>query len=163
VDRAVSLGATFFRFYPCLVIRGTALEALYTSGRYTPWSMGITVDALAEGTERAARAGLPVIRMGVAYEPSLVENLAAGPFDPALGTRVMSALILRTLRRAVPQDMRIAQASLPRFTQGYLFGQNGNAAAALRDLGLTGRTCTWTDGDVIRLALAPCPPGEVRG
>jgi len=156
VDTAIALGAAFFRFYPCLVIRGTALAALYSRGQYRSWDMETPVGALAEGTALAGRAGLPVIRMGVASEPSLLENLLAGPFDEALGTRVMSRLLLQTLQRTVPAGCRIAGAALPRFTQGYVFGQNGSSAPTLRALGLTGRNAVWTDRDIIELTLAPC-------
>ena len=79
VRRALSLGADMLRFYPCLVLAGTELARRWQQGLYTPWPLPQTLSLLARGWLYARRAGVPVIRMGLAPEPGMEAALLAGP------------------------------------------------------------------------------------
>jgi histone acetyltransferase (RNA polymerase elongator complex component) len=73
------------RIYPCLVLKGTSLESLWKSGRYTPlqteeaarWAGLLMAEALDLGFE--------ILRVGLAETDSLSSSVAAGPHHPAFG------------------------------------------------------------------------------
>lgn len=154
VRRALALGCALLRFYPCLVLRGTGLASLYGRGLYRPWELPATIDALGQGWRMAMDAGVPVIRMGVASEPSLLESLIAGPWDPALGTRVRSRALARALRDCLPAGERAVSAIIPRAAQGYLWGQGRETAPRLAELGVTPATVTWGEGPEVVITTA---------
>lgn len=97
VDDTIALQPDFVRIYPTLVLRGTRLYDLYEQGDYVPWTLERTVDVLAEGVRRFRQADIPVIRIGLHPEPSLLEGLVAGPHHPALRSLVDSRIALDEL------------------------------------------------------------------
>ncbi len=94
VDRVIQLNPHFVRIYPTLVLKGTPLERLYRSGRYTPLSLERAVDLCKRAFLRFHRAGIPVIRLGLQSSPELETTgcVLAGPYHPALGHLVESSL-----------------------------------------------------------------------
>lgn len=94
VDRVIELNPHFVRIYPTLVLKGTPLERLYRSGRYTPLSLEGAVDLCKKAFLRFHRAGIPVIRLGLQSTPELEATgcVLAGPYHPSLGHLVESSL-----------------------------------------------------------------------
>jgi histone acetyltransferase (RNA polymerase elongator complex component) len=88
------LAPDFVRIYPTVVLRGSELARWYEQGRYTPLTLEAAVALTAELYRIFARHAIPVIRMGLqaAAELSPQAALAAGPFHPAFGELVQSAL-----------------------------------------------------------------------
>ncbi|KMP12560.1 hypothetical protein UZ36_00390 [Candidatus Nitromaritima sp. SCGC AAA799-C22] len=84
VKDVIALQPDFVRIYPALVLRHTSLNSMYREGRYVPWTLERTVDALTGALKSFDRAGIPVIRMGLQQDRSLMENFVAGPFHPSL-------------------------------------------------------------------------------
>ena len=82
----------FVRIYPALVVRGTALHEMYERGEYTPWTLERAVNALATAVEMFEERKIPVIRLGLHPEPSLLENWVDGPYHPALRSLVDSRI-----------------------------------------------------------------------
>lgn len=101
VPLALDAGADMLRFYPCLVVEGTALARMWRQDLYAPWPLEDTLDTLAQGWLVAQEARVPVIRMGLAPEAALAEAVLAGPVDNALGSRVMGRALLLAVRRAL--------------------------------------------------------------
>ena len=87
VARALAAGCALLRFYPCLVVRSTVLAAMYEKGEFVPMAVPETVTLLAEGLLLANAAGVPVTRIGVAYEQDFEQHVLAGPRDLDLGTK----------------------------------------------------------------------------
>ncbi len=145
VRQALTLGASFMRFYPCLVVRSTQLARWYMEGSYTPWPLDMTVNALARGLAAASLAGVPVTRLGVAVEPSFEPHVLAGPRDPDLGTRVRSLALWLALRAHVPAGCRVTHAVLPRHVQGVLYGYRGAMKGPLAELGIHPGSVSWHD------------------
>lgn len=152
--------ADFLRFYPCLVVETTALARLWKEGRYEPWNLPVTIEALARGVLLAHRQNVPVARIGVAVEDSFEEHVLAGPRDPDIGTRVLSrALVLlfeESLGAKGGEDgtdvpLVLERASLPRSVQGFLWGQRGENRAVLARLGLQKDKIVWEDTEEIRI------------
>lgn len=173
LDGTKGAGADLLRFYPCLVLEGTILAQLWRAGRYRPWSLESTLEALARGWLAARTHGVPVIRMGLAPEPELARAVLAGPMHPALGSRIMG----RALHMYVSQAVNAACSQLPcsgvdasvlvsssssssssllfleapRACQGYFWGFKGELRPAWAALGITpGRVC-FTKTESIRL------------
>lgn len=84
VDDVLELKPDFVRLYPTLVIRHTELFQMYRQGKFTPWSLERTVDNLKIAVKKFRTKNIPVIRLGLHPDPSLLENLVAGPYHPSL-------------------------------------------------------------------------------
>ena len=144
VPTALAAGAHMLRFYPCLVLEGTGLAAMWREGSYKPWPLEATLDALAQGWLEAMRAGVPVIRMGLAPEPGLAQAILAGPVDGELGGRVKGRALLLAVREALQApDLRQKflpecgfALRLPRAMQGFFWGAGGELRPAWAALGL---------------------------
>ena len=144
VPTALAAGAHMLRFYPCLVLEGTGLAAMWREGSYKPWPLEATLDALAQGWLAAMRAGVPVIRMGLAPEPGLAQAILAGPVDGELGGRVKGRALLLAVREALQApDLRqkfLPESGfalrVPRAMQGFLWGAGGELRPAWAALGL---------------------------
>jgi histone acetyltransferase (RNA polymerase elongator complex component) len=150
VRNALRAGADMLRFYPCLVLSGTKLAGLWRAKTFQPWDIDACIAALAEGWLLAGEAGVPVIRVGLAQEPSLAGAVLAGPAHPALGARVMGrALLLHVARCA--KNRPLAGVDLPRACQGYFWGHKGELRREWAALGLTPETVRFTNEDVLRL------------
>lgn len=74
----------FVRLYPALVIRHTRMFEMYEKGDYRPWSLERMVALLKDAVLKFRDAGIPVVRIGLHPEPSLLENLVDGPYHPSI-------------------------------------------------------------------------------
>lgn len=160
VRLALELGAVCLRFYPCLVLEGTELATLWRAGRFRPWSLETVLDVLAEGFTLAQRAGVPVIRMGLAPEAGLSGGVLAGPQHPALGARVQARSLWRQVADVLAQARvggRLASDTpvgleLPRRLQGMYRGHAGELVPRWAALGITDGRVRFHDGrEEIRL------------
>ena len=84
VDDTLSLDPDFVRLYPSLVIRHTQLFQMYREGKYTPWKLERTLENLKAAVKKFRVKDIPVIRMGLHPDPSLLENYVDGPYHPSL-------------------------------------------------------------------------------
>ena len=94
----------FVRIYPALVVRGTALYEMYEKGEYIPWSLDRTINALKIAVKRFEGAKIPVIRLGLHPESSLLANIVDGPYHPALRSLVDSRICFDTLSDLLSQE-----------------------------------------------------------
>lgn len=97
VADTVCLQPDFVRIYPTLVLRHTALYDLYQAGEYVPWTLERTVAVLSQAVRAFQSAGIPVIRIGLHPETSMLENCVAGPHHPALRSLVDSQMALEEM------------------------------------------------------------------
>ncbi|MBR9979527.1 MAG: radical SAM protein [Desulfatitalea sp.] len=95
------LAPDFVRIYPALVLRGSRLARWYLRGQYTPMDLEATVTLVAALFQIFARHAIPVIRMGLQATANLTDSdqIIAGPFHPAFGERVHSAVWLDAIAR----------------------------------------------------------------
>ena len=84
VGDVLSLEPDFVRLYPTLVVRHTELFQMYQEGKYTPWSLPRTVENLKIAVKKFRAKNIPVIRLGLHPDPSLLENYVDGPYHPSL-------------------------------------------------------------------------------
>ena len=85
IDMVVRIKPDFVRLYPCLVLEKTALADRLEQGEYRPWPLSFTVAQLGWALLRLWRTGIPVIRVGLAPEAEMLEQVVAGPWHPAMG------------------------------------------------------------------------------
>ena len=137
VEKALSLSPACLRFYPCLVPEGTVLARWYREGSYRPWSVEDTVRTLGTALHMAWKARVPVIRLAVAPEPAFDRALIAGPRHPALGALIQAESLLSAAKEARDALGREPERLvLPRFCQGFLYGDRGALKKRWSMLGL---------------------------
>ncbi|MBD5647625.1 MAG: radical SAM protein [Desulfovibrio sp.] len=156
VREALALGARALRFYPCLVLEGTGLAALWRAGAYAPWDMETTLETLAQGWLLAHQAGAAVLRMGVAPGEDLARALLAGPWHPALGSRVLGRALLRAVQELArglgfPQPGTRVVLEAPAFTQGHFWGHAGELREHWAALGLGSGNVRFRPEPMMRL------------
>lgn len=84
------------RIYPLLVLQGSKLAQWYRAGRYTPLSLDQAVDQTKKMVTIFKRADIPVARIGLQATEMMEDSdqMIAGPWHPAFGHIVLSALML---------------------------------------------------------------------
>lgn len=99
-EQIAQLQPDFVRIYPCLVLEGSPLAQLYANGRFEPLTLEAAVDQVKTLYRCFAKANIPVIRMGLQPTDQLNAHtgIIAGPFHPAFGELVHSALWLEALQ-----------------------------------------------------------------
>jgi histone acetyltransferase (RNA polymerase elongator complex component) len=143
VEKSIALAPSFVRIYPTIVLSSTPLERLLRSGRYKPLSLKEAVDWCKESKKLFDSASIPVIRMGLQPTSTLEEpgRIVAGPYHPALGQLVNSAIwhekISPALRKAsLKSPHLVIQAPLRQLSEirGH---RNSNILGWLEELKLT--------------------------
>jgi histone acetyltransferase (RNA polymerase elongator complex component) len=163
IERCRAIGPDLTRLYPCLVLEGTGLAALWRRGEYRPWALEPTVNFLAWACRRLGEAGIPVIRMGLAEEPGLAEQILAGPRHPDLGGMVRGRALFACIAEQVAKSGHIAaqtarlraggpaspradgalRLSLPASLQGMFWGHGGELVPAYAALGIGKNNVVW--------------------
>ena len=88
----IALRPDFVRIYPTVVIAGTRLQELYSSGEFKPLSLPEAVAKTAYLKLLFDNEEIPVIRLGLqaTKELSALGKVVAGPYHPAFGEMVSS-------------------------------------------------------------------------
>jgi histone acetyltransferase (RNA polymerase elongator complex component) len=164
VRQTCSLLPDFVRIYPCLVLKDTLLHNLYCRGLFIPWTLEQTVHALARGVLRFWTSRIPVIRMGLHPEPSLLTALIAGPWHSALGSLVRSRVVLAVIKMLALHLPRGPKAMLcPTSLQGDLWGYKGQNRSTLQNLGLSAERIAYKNFNRLELkSLSLDPPSSER-
>lgn len=86
------------RIYPVLVLAGSTLARWYETGRYTPLGLEEAVAQVKGMAGIFDRQGIPVVRMGLQASEMMDDpsQVLAGPWHPAFGHLVFSALMFET-------------------------------------------------------------------
>lgn len=137
VGVASSLRPEIVRLYPCLVIEGTPLATLWREGTYTPWSLERAREELAKGVLELWEHGVRVVRLGLAPEGTLEDNILAGAWHPAFGQSVRGLALLSIVRRAVNRLGRAPSSlTVPERYSGEIFGHGREYAPSYSEIGL---------------------------
>lgn len=94
VEAIIELRPDTVRLHPTLVFEDTALAGMYRRGEYTPLSTEEAVELCKYALVRFAKAGIPVIRLGLqtTEEMAAAGSILAGPHHPAFRSLVDGAL-----------------------------------------------------------------------
>lgn len=126
------------RLYPCMVLEGTKLADMWRNGDYRPWNLPRARQELALGLGTLWRAGVSVIRIGLAPEPGMQGRTLAGAKHSSLGQMVRSMALYDHIRLMAarlgkaPRELRY-----PQRYSGEISGFGGELAPAYKRLGLT--------------------------
>ena len=102
LEQVIAAGADFLRIYPTVVLKGTELARRYMAGEFVPLTLdrGVTLCKLL--LQRAMKARIPVIRIGLQADQGLdAVSVLAGCWHPALGQVVRSQLYADLVNRFV--------------------------------------------------------------
>ena len=123
IKDVINLSPDFVRIYPTLVIKNTRLFDMYRQGTYTPWNLERMIEAVKEAVVQFKKNGIPVIRVGLHPDQSLLENYVDGPFHPSFRYLVDSRIardqminMIRTLEQ-IPSSVsfRVPSKKLSNF------------------------------------------------
>ena len=92
VKDVIDLRPDFVRIYPTLVIRNTTLFEMYSRGEYLPWSLDRMLQLVKAAMIEFEKVDIPVIRVGLHSDPSMLENLVDGPYHPSFRYLVESLI-----------------------------------------------------------------------
>ncbi len=138
IDQTIALSPAAVRIYPCLTVKGTGLEKLYLTGKYSPWSLSRTEEELAPALLRLWEHNIQVIRIGVAHENGFEENIVAGPLHPAMGQMVRSkALYLYLAAQLGKSPTAPQQLVVPQQYSGELWGHKSNLKSLYAQIGIS--------------------------
>ena len=118
------------RIYPCLVLKGTELAALYELGEFTPLSLEAAVQQSAALLLPAEKLGFAAIRIGLLNSDSLRDAIIAGPFHPAFGELVLSEKLILRLAEESPAGPWTVETKL----RSHLTGHKKRGILRLADL-----------------------------
>ena len=146
VQQALTIKPACMRYYPCLVVRGTPLAAMWEHGDYQPWALEQTEEVLGLALYMAWTAQIPVIRLSLAPEAELEEAVLAGPRHPALGSLIQGRALLHLFRNALTEkgNMPPDEIRVPSRCQGYFFGHKGKLRPEWNALGIEPASIQWS-------------------
>ncbi len=159
---ALDAGADFLRMYPCQVIAGTRLEELWRHGEFIPWTLQETLRALSKAWLAAHLRHVPVIRMGLAPQKDLEQNIVAGPRHEALGNLVQSKALYHYIAHALLKERKnssppiaasLQSLSVPQQCQGYFWGHKHSLTERWHNLDITKKHIIWNTRDFIEITL----------
>lgn len=110
--RLAGLEPRTLRIYPALVMRGTQMAQWLEEDRYRPLTLDEAVERCAPLLPFFEQRGIRVIRMGLHPEPSLEENLLAGPYHPAFRELCESRLFREEVDGALTGCLRGSRLAL---------------------------------------------------
>jgi len=108
-QKAVELNPSSVRIYPTVVMAGTELARLFSSGNYSPLSLEEAIGTCKEMYLIFKNSGIPVIRMGLhPLGPGEQADILAGPYHPAFGFLVKSRVKRDELAGLIGEHVRYA-------------------------------------------------------
>lgn len=104
--RISELSPDFVRIYPTVVLAGSPLAVLYKKGKYVPLSLEEGVSITKKAYLVFRENNIKVIRMGLQATEDLREgtSILAGPYHPAFGHLVHSAIFLDNMMAALRSE-----------------------------------------------------------
>lgn len=121
--RIADLEPSFVRIYPTVVLSESPLARMYKQGLYRPLSLDSAINITKNLYVLFNRKDIRVVRMGLQSSTDLEDaNVLAGPYHPAFGHLVLSALFLNMAQDVLKSDqtscdtvtLRVNSRSVPK-------------------------------------------------
>jgi histone acetyltransferase (RNA polymerase elongator complex component) len=132
--RIVELGASNTRIYPTVVIKGTALEQWFKTGKFMPLTLEEAVNWTKQILPIFEDAGLTVLRVGLHPSEGLLngEELVVGPFHPSFKELVLTEIWSDLLKPLVEKsEGKSIELHIPVKEINYAIGYKGKNKKAL--------------------------------
>ena len=110
VQDVIGLMPDFVRIYPTLVIKNTELYEMYKLGKYLPWKLNRMVRLVKDALIAFQKENIPVIRVGLHADPSMLENFVDGPYHPAFRYLVDRLIAREKMFNLIDQLQKIPEA-----------------------------------------------------
>lgn len=150
------------RIYPTVIVRDTALEALWRAGKYREHTVEEAVSLCARLLPLFEQAGIPVIRLGLNPSEELSGGAAlAGAYHPAFGELVRSRILRKRVEGLLSPADRGAYITLytaPNRVSPMVGQKRCNIIALTERFSLSGLRVSpdsMLQGDEIRLERIP--------
>ena len=82
-DEFIKLRPDTVRIYPTVIMKDTKLAQLYLAGKFKPYSLEESVNLCSELLLKFERENIAVIRLGLHYSDSLIDNSYGDNYHPA--------------------------------------------------------------------------------
>ena len=135
-EEFIALSPDTVRIYPTVVMKGTALEKYFLNGSYKPYTLKESVELCAELIRKFEDNKINIIRVGLHYSDSLIENGYCENYHPAFKELCESKLFYNSflektkLLESKKLDVTINQKSLSK-----LYGQKKSNLHAFEEMG----------------------------
>ena len=165
-QQIADLAPDFVRIYPCLVLRGSQLALWFANGHYTPMSLTESIALVKKIYRLFTQNQIRVIRMGLqpTTELKFGAGVVAGPFHPAYGELVYSALWMDAFRaHLVAQCLQSCDLTIevhPKSISCVRGHNNANLDNLRKEFNLTCidvQSSEHLSRDMTRLNGMPCP------
>ena len=109
--QVIRLAPDFVRIYPAIAFKGSGLEQMILDGSYAPLQLDKCVTIVKRMYLLFTQSRIPVIRMGLQSSSDFDsgDDIIDGPYHPAFGHLVFSALFLDMAHRAITTHSRQAE------------------------------------------------------
>ena len=122
--RLCEAGISGARIYPTAVLRGSALQAMYEKGEYTPLTVEEAAKRAAAVLQILREKRIPCLRIGLCAEEGLEKDaVLGGGYHPALGEMAWGLFYRARIEAALP-------AELPKDARLHIFVPRGRSSAA---------------------------------
>ena len=109
-QKIAALKPDFVRIYPTIVVKNSRLARWYQNGTYTPLSLEQAVNRVKNLYQYFNRHHIKIIRMGLQASADLEadQTILAGPYHPAFGHMVYSAVFFDAALKAISASKTLA-------------------------------------------------------
>lgn len=137
-EQFVKIKPDTVRIYPTVILRGTALAERYASGAFVPYTLEESVNLCARLILLFAKADIDIIRLGLHYSESLVQNSLGNNYHPAFKELCENKIFYNSfLSQAAKQNTKQLTVTIhPRSLSKFL-GQKKSNLQQFQALGYT--------------------------
>lgn len=161
-EQFVKIKPETVRIYPTVIMKNTALADFFSSGAYVPYTLDESVDLCAGLILLFAKADIKLIRLGLHYSDSLVENSLGGNYHPAFKELCENKIFFDSfLKKARQLDTKHVTVTLHPKSLSKFVGQK---KCNLERLGAMGYTPQLRFDDTLgKYDLGVCNATEITG
>ena len=135
-EEFIALEPDTVRIYPTVVMKGTALEKYFLNGSYKPYTLGESVELCAELIRKFEDNKINIIRVGLHYSDSLIENGYCENYHPAFKELCESKLFYNSfLEKTKLLESRNIEITINRKSLSKLYGQRKSNLRAFEEMG----------------------------
>ena len=135
-EEFIALEPDTVRIYPTVVMKGTALEKYFLNGSYKPYTLKESVELCAELIRKFEDNKINIIRVGLHYSDSLIENGYCENYHPAFKELCESKLFYNSfLEKTKLLESRNIDITINRKSLSKLYGQRKSNLRAFEEMG----------------------------
>ena len=135
-EEFIALEPDTVRIYPTVVMKGTALEKYFLNGSYKPYTLKESVELCAELIRKFEDNKINIIRVGLHYSDSLIENGYCENYHPAFKELCESKLFYNSfLEKTKLLESRNIDITINGKSLSKLYGQRRSNLRAFEEMG----------------------------